>query len=89
MRIARVISRKAWIVGAILLAGLLYLSPSPQLLMIVGLGAMNVFRRSTDTDLEAVTDEDRNTWSTRYFGLCALLGAGVYFSHSLLSRQGF
>jgi Zn-dependent protease len=88
-RIARVISRRAWIVGALLLAMMLYFSPSPQLFMIVGLGAMNVFRRSKDTDLEAVTDEDRSTWSTRYFGLCALLGAGVYFSHSLLSRQGF
>lgn len=44
-RIARVFSKTAWIVGAVLLAGMFYVSPSPQLLLIGIMGVSAVFRR--------------------------------------------
>jgi Zn-dependent protease len=83
-RVARVISRKSWIVGALLL-GLLFLkSSSPQLLMIAVLGGMQAMRSVKDPALDSVTDEDRRTWSVRYFGLCAFLGLCILFTHQLL-----
>ena len=85
-RVARVLSRKASIVGAIVL-GLLFLkSPSPQLLMIAALGTMHAFRSASDPDLALVTPEQKSTWSFRYFGLCAFLGACTLFSHQLIAR---
>ena len=82
-RIARVFSRTAWIVGAILLAGMFYLSPSPQLLLIGIMGISAVFRRNNE-DLELVTPEDRRLWAFRYFGLCFFLGAAIFFTRRLL-----
>lgn len=81
-RIARVFSRKAWIVGAILLGGMFLVSPSPQLLLIglMGLGA--AFRRNEDLDL--VSPTDRRVWALRYFGLCFFLGAAIFFTQRLL-----
>jgi Zn-dependent protease len=82
-RIARVFSRGAWIVGAILLGGMFFLSPSPQLLLIGLMGLSAVFRRD-NSDLEAVTPNDRRIWAVRYFGLCFFLGAAIFFTQRLL-----
>jgi Zn-dependent protease len=86
-RIARLISKKSWIAGAILLVLLFLQSPNPQLLIIVAFGAMHVFRRQDDPDLELVTAEDRRQWTFRYFGLCAFLALGTMLAHSLLKGR--
>jgi Zn-dependent protease len=83
-RVARVVSRKAWIVGAVILVLFFFKSPSPQLLLIAVLGGAHALRAARDPDLELVTDAQRRQWGVRYFGLCAFLGACVYFSHRLL-----
>jgi Zn-dependent protease len=82
-RIARVISRRAWICGAILLALLFWQTHSPQLLIIGALGALHGFRRD-NADLSAVTPADRRGWAFRYFGLCTFLGLCVGLSHRLI-----
>lgn len=82
-RIARVFSRGAWIVGAILLGGMFFVSPSPQLLLIGLMGLSAVFRRD-NSDLELVTPADRRSWAIRYFGLCFFLGAAIFFTQRLL-----
>ena len=82
-RIARVFSRGAWIVGAILLGGMFFVSPSPQLLLIGLMGLSAVFRRD-NTDLDLVTPAERRTWAIRYFGLCFFLGAAIFFTQRLL-----
>ncbi|HET9953217.1 MAG TPA: site-2 protease family protein [Polyangiaceae bacterium] len=87
-RIARVISRNAWIAGAIILGGMCLMSPSPQLILIAVLGAAQAFRRD-NTDLERVTDDDRRAWAFRYFGLCGFLGLAVVFSHQLTRAHGW
>jgi Zn-dependent protease len=87
-RVARVISRRAWIVGALLL-GLLFLqAASPQLLLIAVLGGMHALRSARDPDLELVTDAQRRSWSFRYFGLCLFLGTCTLLTHRLLVAQG-
>lgn len=82
-RIARVFSRAAWIVGAILLGGMFFISPSPQLLLIGILGLSAVFRRD-NADLAEVTPADRRIWAVRYFGLAFFLGAAIFFTQRLL-----
>jgi Zn-dependent protease len=84
-RIARLLSRRAWIIGAVLLVLLFLKSPSPALLFIGAFGAMNAFRRQNDPDLELVTAEDRKIWAVRYFGLCGFLGLGAMLSHQMLT----
>ena len=81
-RIARVFSRKAWIAGAVLLGGMFFVHPSPQLLLIALMGVGAAFRRNDD--LELVTPEERRLWAFRYFGLCFFLGAAMLFTQRLL-----
>ncbi len=81
-RIARVLSRKASVVGAIVMGGLCLLSPSPQLIIIAAMGLMHAFQRD-NSDLERVTPEDRKTWALRYFGLCGFLGLALMATHQL------
>jgi Zn-dependent protease len=82
-RIARVLSRKAWIAGAVVMGLLCLLSPSPQLLLIAGMGLLHVFRRD-NSDLAEVTAADRRAWALRYFGLCGFLAVALLFTHQLL-----
>jgi Zn-dependent protease len=87
-RIARVLSRKASIVGAVIMGGLCLLSPSPQLIFIAAMAAMHSFKRD-NTDLELVTPEDRKTWALRYFGLCGFLGLASMLTHRLTQSHGW
>lgn len=87
-RIARVLSRKAWIAGAIILGGMCLMTPSPQLILITVLGATHAFRRD-NADLELVTDADRRGWSLRYFGLCGFLGLALLLTHELTRVYGW
>lgn len=86
-RIARVLSRKASVVGAVVMGGLCLLSPSPQLIVIAAMGLMHAFQRD-NADLEQVTPQDRKTWALRYFGLCAFLGLALMLSHGLARAEG-
>ncbi|HEX3776928.1 MAG TPA: site-2 protease family protein [Polyangiaceae bacterium] len=87
-RIARVISRKASIVGGVIMGGLCLLSPSPQLVLIAALGLMQSFRRD-NADLDRVTPEDRAAWALRYFGLCGFLALGTLLTHQLTKAHGW
>jgi Zn-dependent protease len=87
-RIARVLSKKASIAGAIVMGALCIWSPSPQLILIAVMGLMHAFQRNNE-DLELVTPEDRRTWAFRYFGLCAFLGLAMLFTHDLTKKHGW
>ncbi len=82
-RVARVLSRRSWIPGLLLLGGtIVFLGASPQLLLIGVMGLTAVFRKNDDLDL--VTPAQRRTWAFRYFGLCFFLGAAMFFTRQLL-----
>lgn len=87
-RIARVLSRKASIVGAVVMGGLCLMSPSPQLILIAAMGLMHSFQRD-NTDLEQVTPQDRMSWALRYFGLCGFLGLALMLTHQLTKSHGW
>jgi Zn-dependent protease len=86
-RIARVLSRKASVIGAIVMGALCLLSPSPQLIIIAAMGLMHAFQRD-NSDLDQVTPEDRKTWALRYFGLCGFLGLALMATYRLTSAGG-
>jgi Zn-dependent protease len=87
-RIARVLSRKASIIGAIIMGGLCLLSGSPSLVLITIMAGMQAFKRD-NSDLELVTADDRKTWAVRYFGLCAFLGLALYLTTLLTHARHF
>lgn len=87
-RIARVLSRKMSIIGAIVMGALCFFSPSPVLILIAGASVMQAFRRD-NSDLEQVTPADRLTWGLRYFGLCGFLGLATLFTHQLTTHHGW
>jgi Zn-dependent protease len=85
-RVAQIFSRRAWIVGGLLLGAMFLATMTPQLLLIAVLAATHSFRRREDPMLvRPASAEERSQWSVRYFGLCFFLGASVYFAHRLLS----
>ncbi len=77
-RIAKAFSKRAWIVGGILMMGLFLLRPSPQLAIIALLGLMQAFR-GAQSDAQSVPEEVRRKWQLRYFGLVLYLGLAMYF----------
>jgi Zn-dependent protease len=87
-RVARVLSRKASVVGAVVMGALCLMSPSPQLILIAVMGLMHSFQRN-NADLELVTAEDRRTWAFRYFGLCGFLGLALMLTHQLTKAHGW
>jgi Zn-dependent protease len=82
-RIASGFSRQSWIVGALLLGGMFFVTHAPQLLLIAGLALFSAFRRPT-VAMAPMSAEEKSRWTVRYFGLCFALGAAIYFSHRLL-----
>ena len=85
-RIARVLSRKATIIGAVIMGVLCLTGGSPSLLLITAMAGMHAFKRD-NSDLELVTPEDRRTWALRYFGLCGFLGLALYLTSQLIGRH--
>jgi Zn-dependent protease len=90
-RVARVFSRKAWILGLVVIAAMLVASPSPPLVLIAVLGAMQAFRAggpapAQGPDEETVTPTDRRWMAAQYFGLCGALAFGAWASSVLLVR---
>jgi len=86
-RIAQAFSRRAWIVGAALLAILFFLTHAPALLLIALLALPRLFSRASADERELLPPAEQRAWALRYFGLAAFLGAGSYFSSSLLGAN--
>jgi Zn-dependent protease len=81
-RVAKLFSRTAWIVGAIVIAGMFLLTQTPQLLLI---GLMAFFHRPAPVEnLEEVPQAARRNMAAHYFGLCAFLAIGTYLAGQLL-----
>jgi Zn-dependent protease len=83
-RIAQVFSRRAWIVGGLMLGAMFVATMTPQLLLIAVLAGTNSLRQRGDRSALPVTAAERSLWSVLYFGLCFFLGASVYVAHRLL-----
>lgn len=85
-RIAQAFSRRAWIIGAVLLGAAFLLTHAPQLLLIALLALPRLFGGEKQAEHEPLAGELQRTWAVRYFGLATFLGVGLYFSGSLLGR---
>ena len=83
-RIAQAFSKRAWIVGALLMGGLFLLTRSPQLALIGVLAFMQSRRTQNTEDREALSKVEQQTWAVRYFGLCLFLGLGMALTHRVL-----
>jgi len=85
-RVAQVFSRRASILGGLLLGAMFLVTLAPQLLLIGIVAVMHNFRRgdSRDQEMSDATATERSTWSLLYFGLCFFLGAAIYFCSRLL-----
>jgi Zn-dependent protease len=85
-RVAQAFSKRAWIVGAILLGALFLTTGSPVLLLIAVLALPRLFGRGSADERVPLEPEAQRAWAARYFGLAAFLGLALYFSGSLLGR---
>jgi len=84
-RVVKLFSRKMWIVGAVVLVGMFVLTHSLQLLLIGLLSLPSVLsNRGPAPGDDQVTASERLNMAFHYFGLCAFLAAGMYFSQRLL-----
>jgi Zn-dependent protease len=87
-RVAQAFSRRAWLVGGLLLGGMFLTTGSPQLLIIGLMALPHAFRRAQAEGHAALSPELRQAWTLRYFGLCFFLGAAVYLCRRLVSPTG-
>jgi Zn-dependent protease len=89
-RVAQMFSRRMWILGLILMAGLFVMYPSPQL-AIIGVFALfhSLSRRSAaqGPDEIQVTPKDRVHMAVNYFGLAAFLTMGMLLAGQLLGKE--
>lgn len=89
-RVAQMFSRRMWLVGLLLMIGLFFLHPSPQL-GIIGIFALMhaLSRRSAPLgpDEAEVTPRDRMRMAVNYFGLAAFLTLGMLLAGQLLGRR--
>ena len=83
-RVAQAFSKRAWIVGAVLMGALFLLTRSPQLLLIGVLAFMQSRRTQNTESPEALSKVEQQTWAVRYFGLCLFLGLGMALTHRVL-----
>jgi len=87
-RVAQAFSRRAWIVGLVVLGAIFLWTHSPQVLLIAALALPRLFGRGNQEERrEALEPARQRDWAVRYFGLAAFLGAALYFSGSLLGRS--
>jgi Zn-dependent protease len=89
-RIVGAISRKAWIIGLVVLVGLLFVRFNLFLLMIVALSAFTVyhqFRNSNSAEMQSYYQVPLSTKifiSIAYFGLAAFLAVMMFYAQSLI-----
>jgi Zn-dependent protease len=89
-RVAQAFSRRAWLIGGVLLGAMFLVTMAPQLLLIGAMAVMHNLRRGASDDGTAaqLSDGERSAWSVRYFGLCFFLGVCVYLANRLLHPAG-
>jgi Zn-dependent protease len=83
-RVAKLFSRSAWIVGAIVIGVMFLLTHTPQLLLIGLLALMRP--RAQAQDLEAVPVTARRNMAAHYFGLCGFLALGTFLAGQMLNE---
>jgi len=83
-RIAQAFSRRAWIVGALLMVGLFYFTRAPQLMLILVLALPRLFGRGDPDAREALAPGLQRRWAFRYFALAGFLATGIYLSSLIL-----
>jgi Zn-dependent protease len=86
-RVAQAFSRRAFLVGGLLLGGMYLVTQAPQLLFIGVMAVMHNLRNrgaSADETVAPASPQEQAAWSLRYFGLCFFLGACVYLSNRLM-----
>jgi Zn-dependent protease len=86
-RVAQAFSRRAWVVGVVLLGAIFLWTHSPQLLLIAALALPRLFGRASLDERPLLETSLQRTWAARYFGLAAFLGVALYVSGSLLGRS--
>jgi Zn-dependent protease len=85
-RIAQAFSRRAWMVGLVLLGAIFLWTHSPQLLLIGALALPRLFGRESPDERPQLEPHQQRTWAARYFGLAAFLGTAMYVSGSALGH---
>jgi Zn-dependent protease len=87
-RVAKMFSRRMWILGLALLAGLALVHVSVPLIIIGIFALMHSLRPQPPGPDEAeVSPRDRVNMAANYFGLAAFLAVGMYFAGVLLHRN--
>jgi Zn-dependent protease len=85
-RVAQAFSKRAWVLGLLILGAMALTTHAVQLYLIGALGLSQLFRRDRLGERDALTPELQRSWALRYFGLCAFLAFAIYFSGRLLGR---
>jgi Zn-dependent protease len=83
-RVAQAFSKRAWMIGAAVLAGLFFLTQSLPLLLIALLALPQILRGAGADPRPELEPALQRTWALRYFGLAAFLGLAIYFTAGLL-----
>jgi Zn-dependent protease len=83
-RVAQAFSRRAWIVGAVLMAGLFIVTRAPQLMLILALALPRFFGRAPVDERPILAPSRQRSWALRYFALAGFLATGIYFTSTLL-----
>lgn len=81
-RVAQAFSKRAWLVGALLLGVLFLVTKSPQLLIIAVVALLH--RRRGEGDREDLPVDQQKAVAIEYFGLCVFLGLAMATTHALL-----
>jgi sterol desaturase/sphingolipid hydroxylase (fatty acid hydroxylase superfamily) len=84
--VAQAFSKRAWIVGALMLAGLFFVTQSLPLLLIALLALPQILRGASADERPELEPAAQRTWALRYFGLAAFLGLAIYFTAGMLHR---
>lgn len=85
-RVAQAFSRRAWIVGVVLLGSMFFATHSPQLLLIAALSLPRLLGGGGADQRDLLDIGAQRSWAFRYFGLAAFLGLAMFFSGSLMGR---
>jgi Zn-dependent protease len=86
-RVAQAFSRKAWIVGALLLGLLFFMTHAPALLLIALLALPRLFSKAAADAREELAPAEQRAWAIRYFGLAAFLAGGSYLSSAVMGAR--
>ncbi|HEX4341354.1 MAG TPA: site-2 protease family protein [Polyangiaceae bacterium] len=82
-RAAAVFSRRAWLIGIVVLGSVFLLTRAPQILLIGVFALMNGMRPAAKP--VETTPEVRRDVAASYFGLCGFLALGIFLTSRALS----